>query len=107
MTAKLPTNELFNFLRETFADALGILRSPEGLKSLYGVSLYRNAVYLRLTSGATAVSQPSGFLSLLSGKFSAKLVASSLRLQGGKSNRRRLCFRGLLFKAGGGNGFKK
>ena len=47
--------KLFNFLRETFADALGLLRSPEGLKSLYGVSLYRNAVYLRLTSGATAV----------------------------------------------------
>jgi len=46
---------LLNFLRETFADALGILRSPEGLKSLYGVSLYRNAVYPMLTSRTTAV----------------------------------------------------
>ncbi len=46
---------LLNFLRETFADALGLLRSPEGLKSLYGVSLYRNAVYLMLTSGVSAV----------------------------------------------------
>jgi len=49
------TIRLLSFLRETFADALGILRSPEGLKSLYGVSLYRNAVYLMLTSGTTAV----------------------------------------------------
>ena len=47
--------KLFNFLRETLADALNLLRSPEGLKSLYGVSLYRNAVYLMLNSGTTAV----------------------------------------------------
>jgi len=47
--------KLLNFLRETFADALSILRSPEGLKSLYGVSLYRNAVYLMLISGVSAV----------------------------------------------------
>jgi len=47
--------KLLNFLREAFADALNLLRSPEGLKSLYGVSLYRNAVYLMLTSGTTAV----------------------------------------------------
>ena len=45
----------------------------------------KNAVYFMLTSGATAVSQPPGFLSLLSGKFSAKLVASSPRLQGEKA----------------------
>ena len=58
---RLGTMKLLSFIKETLADAVGILRSPEGLKSLYGVSLYRNAVYLRLTSGTTAVSQPSAF----------------------------------------------
>jgi len=49
------TIRLFNFLRETFIDALSILRSPEGLKSLYGISPYRNAVYPMLASGTMAV----------------------------------------------------
>jgi len=46
---------LLDFIRETFADALSILRSPQGLKLLYNVSLYRNVVYLMLSSGAMAV----------------------------------------------------
>jgi len=52
---------LFDFLRETFAGALNLLRSPEGLKSLCGVSLYRNAVYLMLNS---AVLSLTGFWTL-------------------------------------------
>ena len=47
---------LLSFFKETLADALRLARSPnKGLRSLYGVSLYRNAVYLRLTSGTMAV----------------------------------------------------
>jgi len=43
------------FVKATFFDALRIVRSPEkGIKSLYGVSFYRNAVYLMLSSGVTA-----------------------------------------------------
>jgi len=49
------TIRLFNFLQETFADALNLLRSPEGLKSLYSVSLYRNAAYLMVNSGVSAI----------------------------------------------------
>ncbi|MBA7502786.1 hypothetical protein ES706_01380 [subsurface metagenome] len=45
-----------SFIRATFLDALGIVRSPrEGLKSLYGISLYRNAVYLMLNSAILAL----------------------------------------------------
>jgi O-antigen/teichoic acid export membrane protein len=44
-------NKLFYFVKETFSDAWGIVRSPkEGLTSLYHVSLYRNAVYLMISS---------------------------------------------------------
>lgn len=40
-------SKLFYFLKETFSDAWSIVRSPrKGLKKLYQVSLYRNAVYL-------------------------------------------------------------
>ena len=38
------------FIKETLADAIKVLTSREGLKNLYGVSLYRNAVYLMLSS---------------------------------------------------------
>lgn len=40
-------------MKETFSDTLNIARSPRGgLKSLYDVSLYRNAVYLMINSTA-------------------------------------------------------
>ena len=53
---RLGTMKLLSFIKETLADALRLAHSPnEGLKSLYDVSLYRNAVHLVLTSGATAV----------------------------------------------------
>lgn len=40
-------SKLFYFFKETFSDAWSIVRSPrKGLKKLYRVSLYRNAVYL-------------------------------------------------------------
>ena len=44
-----------SFIKETFTDAIKALTSKEGLKSLYGVSLYRNAVYLMLGRAVTAV----------------------------------------------------
>ncbi len=50
---------LLSFLTETFTDAIKALTSKEGLKSLYGVSLYRNAVYLMLSQLAAAL---SGFI---------------------------------------------
>lgn len=46
---------IISFVKATFVDALRLLRSPgEGLRSLYGVSLYRNAVYLMLNSAVLA-----------------------------------------------------
>jgi O-antigen/teichoic acid export membrane protein len=46
-------SKLFYFVKETFSDAWGIVRSPrEGLTSLYQVSLYRNAIYLMISSTA-------------------------------------------------------
>lgn len=42
--------KLASFAKETIADAARILTTKEGLKSLYGVSLYRNAIYLMLNS---------------------------------------------------------
>lgn len=51
--------KLTSFLKEIFVDTIGILTSKKGLKSLYGVSLYRNAVYLMLSQLATAL---SGFI---------------------------------------------
>jgi O-antigen/teichoic acid export membrane protein len=44
-----------SFIKETIADAAKTLTSKEGLKSLYGVSLYRNAIYLMLSRGVTAI----------------------------------------------------
>jgi len=43
-----------SFLKETFADARKTFTSKEGLKSLYGVSLYRNATYLTLNTAVMA-----------------------------------------------------
>lgn len=47
--------KLTSFLKETFTDAIKALTLKERLKSLYGVSLYRNAVYLMLSRGVTAI----------------------------------------------------
>ena len=47
---------LSSFLTETFTDAIKALISKEGLKSLYRVSLYRNAVYLILSQVAVSLS---------------------------------------------------
>ena len=46
---------LFSLVKETFTDGVKTLTSKEGLKRLYGVSLYRNAIYLMLNSAALAV----------------------------------------------------
>ena len=43
------------FIKETVFDAARILTTKEGIKSLYGVSLYRNAIYLMLDSAITAI----------------------------------------------------
>lgn len=40
--------KLISFLKETVVEAFKVATSKEGLKGLYGVSLYRNAVYLML-----------------------------------------------------------
>jgi len=50
--SKLPS-VLFNFTKETFTEVKA-LTTKEGLKHFYGVSLYRNAIYLMLNSAATA-----------------------------------------------------
>lgn len=47
--------KLASFVKETVFDAARILTTKEGLKSLYGVSLYRNAIYLMLDSATTAL----------------------------------------------------
>lgn len=50
----------FYFIKGGYADAFRLACHPrEGLKSLYGVSLYRNAVYL---ASGTAVSSIAGFV---------------------------------------------
>jgi len=47
---------IISFIKATFIDAFRLVRSPrEGLRSLYGVSLYRNAIYLLINSGVLAV----------------------------------------------------
>ena len=49
----------FYFIRGGYADAFRVARHPyQGIKSLYGVSLYRNAVYLMV---GTAVTSITGF----------------------------------------------
>jgi O-antigen/teichoic acid export membrane protein len=45
----------FCFVKETLIDVLRVLTSKEGLKNVYGISLYRNALYLILNSTVTAV----------------------------------------------------
>jgi len=47
--------KLISFAKETLTDAARIITTKEGLKSLYGVPLYRNAVYLMLNSGAVNI----------------------------------------------------
>jgi len=50
----------FCFIKSAYANAFRLARHPrEGLKSLYGVSLYRNAVYLMV---GTAVADITGFV---------------------------------------------
>jgi len=47
---------IVSFFKGTLLDALRLLpTSKEGLKSVYGVSLYRNALYLMANSGVNAV----------------------------------------------------
>jgi len=46
---------LTSFIKETFTDAIKILTSRKGIKSLYKVSFYRNTVFLMLSSGTNAV----------------------------------------------------
>ncbi len=48
-------NSLLSFLKKTFLDALMIVQSREGFKSLYRVSLYQNAGYLMLNSAVGAI----------------------------------------------------
>ena len=44
------------FIKSGYAEAFRLARHPrQGLKSLYGVSLYRNTVYLIAYSGITAI----------------------------------------------------
>jgi hypothetical protein len=46
----------FYFIKSAYADAFRLASHPrEALKSLYGVSLYRNAVYLMADSRITAI----------------------------------------------------
>ena len=47
--------KLLSFIKETLTDAFRTLTSREGLKSLYGIPLYRNAVYLMLNSAILAL----------------------------------------------------
>ncbi len=46
---------LTSFVKETVIDAARIFTTKEGLKGLYGVSLYRNAIYLMINSAALAL----------------------------------------------------
>lgn len=46
----------FYFIKDGYADAFRLARRPrEGLKSLYGLSLYRNAVYLAVSAVVTSI----------------------------------------------------
>lgn len=47
--------KLASFMRETLTDAARVTSSREGLKSLYGVSLYRNVFYLMLNSAIGSI----------------------------------------------------
>ncbi len=48
--------KLISFLKETTSDAFRVITTRDGIKTLYGVSLYRNAVYLILDAAITALS---------------------------------------------------
>lgn len=52
--SKLPSAVL-SFIKETLTDGVKTLTSKEGLKRLYRVSLYRNAIYLIMHSAVTAI----------------------------------------------------
>ena len=77
--------KLASFVKETLVDAARILTTKESLKGLYGVSLYRNAVYLMINSGVFAI---TGFFFWMAaarlypteavGLASAAIVASGL-----------------------------
>ena len=46
----------FRFIKNGYVDAFRLARHPrQGIKSLYGVSLYRNAVYLMTDIGITVI----------------------------------------------------
>ena len=46
----------FYFIKSGYADAFRLARHPrEGLKSLYGIRLYRNAIYLMADSGIITI----------------------------------------------------
>jgi len=47
--------KLLSFIKETLTDAFRTLTSKEGLKSLYGIPLYRNAFYLMLNTAIMAL----------------------------------------------------
>ena len=55
MNLSSSVRKLLSLTGETFIDGARALTSKEKLKTFYGVSLYRNASYLMLNSGATAV----------------------------------------------------
>jgi O-antigen/teichoic acid export membrane protein len=46
----MPIKKLTNFIKDTVSDARKIITTREGIKSLYNVSLYRNAFYLLMTN---------------------------------------------------------
>lgn len=51
----MPATKLLLFIKSAIKDAAGILGSKEGFKAFFGVSLYRNAIYLMLANLANAV----------------------------------------------------
>jgi len=55
MNSSSLVRKLLSLRKETFIDGARSLTSKEGLRTFYGVSLYRNASYLMLNSGVTAV----------------------------------------------------
>jgi len=52
----MPIKKFTAFIKKTISDARKVLTTREGIKSLYGVSLYRNAFYLLVTNLAIPVS---------------------------------------------------
>jgi len=50
---------LISFIKETVSDAVKVVTSKERIRRLYGISLYRNAIYLMLNSAVVAA---TGFI---------------------------------------------